>query len=132
MNNELRFLIEIVAFVLSVVLVLLAGRLARRLRRLGRAELSAEMFLLAPLIREFLFAFALAVALFVTMPISILGYLLTDEDVLEVVHDVSHLLFLVVVLVGVLGLRRLGRKDAEIQGASRSSVDVETTDHPRT
>lgn len=131
MNDPLRLMIEGLAFVLSLLLVVLAVRLARRLHRMDRAALSAEMFLLAPLVREFSVAFAVAIALFVTMPVSILGYLLTDDRMLEVVHDVAHLLFLIVVLVGVLGLARLGRSPV-VAEESEVEADAEGPSKPLT
>ena len=107
MSATFRLALETAGLALGLVLVVLAFRVAHRLRTLDGAGLSVQMFLHAPKVRRFFFAFSLAAALFVAMPVSILAYLRTDRDALMAVHDASHVVFLVVVLVGFLGLERL-------------------------
>ncbi len=107
MSAPIRVVLEIAGVALGLVLVALAFRMVHRLQSMDGAGLSVQMFLHAPKVRRFFVAFAVAAALFVTMPLSILAYLWTDRDALMAVHDASHVAFLVVVLVGFLGLQRL-------------------------
>ena len=107
---EIRAALEVAALLLSLALIVVAFRTARRMGRLDEASLSTTLFLHANLVRRFLVAFALAALLFVAMPVSILAYLFTDRDAFEVVHDASHVVFLLLVLGGAYQLSRLPNK----------------------
>lgn len=110
MISEMRWALETVGMILSLVLIVYSLHLARRLAKMDEAALSVRMFLDARRIRYFLVTFSVALLLFVAMPLSILAYLWTDDDSLEVVHDASHLVFLLAVLAGYWGLARLYRR----------------------
>lgn len=102
-----RIVLETISLLLGMGLIVVAWATTRRLAQLDEARLSAAMFLKARLVRRFLLVFAIAVVLFVAMPASILAYTFTDADAFELFHDGTHLMFVVLVLIGSVQLARL-------------------------
>lgn len=107
MIDELRLTLETISLILGLLMVVLAIDLARRVRNWDESTMATRLFLRATLLQRVLVLLAVAVVLFVLMPLSVLGFLLTNVEILDVIHDVSHLLFVSLMLMGLWWLRKL-------------------------
>lgn len=107
MTDSIRLILETTSLALGLVMIALAIGFANRVRRLDESTLATRLFLSAAVLRRVPVFLAVAVVLFVTMPIAILGFLLTNVEILDTLHDVSHLLFVAVLLTGLWWLRKL-------------------------
>ncbi|MFA5861725.1 MAG: hypothetical protein WDA16_08515 [Candidatus Thermoplasmatota archaeon] len=99
--------LEALSLLLSLLLIVVVARLARRITRLSEPEFSTLLFLRATAIRRSLIFLAVAITIFVAIPMSDLAGRVIDRDTFEVIHDFAHFVFLGLVLGGTVLLLRM-------------------------
>lgn len=113
MSQTLRLTLELAGILLGLLQVFLAIRLARRLRHMDVPALSTQLFLHAAAARRFVVLFSLATLVFVMMPVMQFGDAISGNERFEVFHDASHILFILFVVAGIVGLQRMGAKSVK-------------------